>query len=242
MRGTPLSGRSGHARAEAGVVTFGRVPDLVLTSVVVLCLPWLAAIVVPFIAPWAARVDPHDYWVRATAHQLGVLVLTIAAIKICSNRPLGDWGFNFRKIGLGLGYAALFALVVTPIMYWLMERQPAPTTPLAAAQIVPILLTHLLIIGFTQEALFRAFAMGMLRRHWSARVTAFLTSTLFMLAHVKFAPPYVWPEQLLLAFLFGLAYAYMYERTGSLFGPSLAHGFSNTVFVALMMLQYFPPS
>ena len=131
----------------------------------------------------------------------------------------------------------LFALAVTPLMYWLMNRQPAPTTALDAWEIAAILLTHFLVIGFTQEVLFRAFAMGMLQQHWP-RSAGVLAAVIFTLAHVKFAPPYIWPEQLAIAFVFGLAYAAMYSRTTSLLGPSIAHGFSNTIYVALMMLKY----
>jgi membrane protease YdiL (CAAX protease family) len=43
---------------------------------------------------------------------------------------------------------------------------------------------------------------------------------------------------LVLAFVFGCLYALMYTRTGSLLGPSLAHGFSNTIFVVMLMLEH----
>ena len=58
------------------------------------------------------------------------------------------------------------------------------------------------------------------------------------LAHVKFAPPFIWPAQLVEAFVFGLAYAFMFQRTGSLLGCSLAHGFSNTIYVAMLLIKY----
>jgi membrane protease YdiL (CAAX protease family) len=220
-----------------GAVSLGRVPDLLLVSFIVLALPWLAAIAVLPVASLAARIDPFDYWLKPTAHQVGALVLTLLLMRALSVRAWADWGFNLRRLGAGLGMAAIFALITTPVLYLLMERQPVPTTPISTSQIVAVLLTHFLVIGFTQEVLFRAFAMGMLQQHWR-RVAGVIAALLFMLAHVKFSPPYFWPEQLVLAFVFGCLYALMYSRTQSLLGPSLAHGFSNTIFVVMLMLGH----
>jgi membrane protease YdiL (CAAX protease family) len=221
-----------------GTWSLGRVPDLLLVSLIVLALPWLAAIAVLPVASLAARIDPFDYWLKPTAHQLGALGLTLLLMRVLSTRSWADWGFNLRRLGASLGMAALFALLTTPALYLLMERQPVPTTPISASQIVAVLLTHFLIIGFTQEVLFRAFAMGMLQQHWR-RAAGVIAAFLFMLAHVKLSPPYFWPEQLALSFVFGCLYALMYTRTGSLLGPSLAHGFSNTIFVAMLMLEHW---
>jgi membrane protease YdiL (CAAX protease family) len=225
-----------------GTLSLGRVPDLLLVSFIVLALPWLSSIAVLPVAPLAARMDSFDYWLKPTAHQLGALVLTLLLMRAFSVRSWADWGFNLRRFGASLGMAGIFAVITTPALYVLMERQPMPTTPISTSQIVAVLLTHFLVIGFTQEVLFRAFAMGMLQQHWR-RAAGLIAALLFMLAHVKFSPPYFWPPQLVLSFLFGCLYALMYSRTGSLLGPSLAHGFSNTIFVAMLMLEHLrePP-
>jgi membrane protease YdiL (CAAX protease family) len=203
----------------------------------VLALPYLAAIAVLPVAPLAQRIDPHDYWVKPTAHQLGSLLLTLVLMRLLSKRSWSQWGFNLHHAKHGLWLAAVFAVLVTLPQYLLMDAQPAPTTSITTGQIVAVLLTHFFVIGFTQEVLFRAFAMGMLRQHWP-KTAGLIAAVIFTLAHVKFSSPFVWPAQLAEAFVFGLAYAFMFQRTGSLLGCSLAHGFSNTIFVAMMLIRY----
>ena len=234
--GSPLRPWS-RATVIDGTLTFGRWPDLFLLTFVILTLPYLAAVVVHLVAPLAQRIDPHDYWVKPTAHQLASLLLTLALMRLLSRRSWSDWGFNLRHAKQGLMLAALFAVLVTPVQYVLMDAQPAPTTSISTSQIVAVLLAHFFVIGFTQEVLFRAFAMGMLSQHWP-KAAGLAASLLFTLAHVKFSPPFVWHAQLVEAFVFGLAYAYMFQRTGSLLGCSLAHGFSNTIFVIMLLIKY----
>jgi membrane protease YdiL (CAAX protease family) len=220
-----------------GTLTLGRWPDLFLVTFVVLALPYLATVFVPLVAPLAHRLDPHDYWIQPTAHQLGSLLLTLVLMRLLSKRSWSQWGFNLQRAKQGLLLAALFAVLVTPVQYLLMDAQPAPTTSISTSQIVAVLLTHFFIIGFTQEVLFRAFAMGMLAQQWP-KAAGLAAAVIFTLAHVKFSPPFVWPAQIAEAFVFGLAYAYMYQRTGSLLGCSLAHGFSNTIYVIMLLLKY----
>lgn len=225
-----------HAAVRDGTLTFGA-GDLLLVAFIVLSVPWLATPFVALVSPLARRIDPHDYWLQPTAHQLGSLLITLALMRLLSTRTWADWGFNLRRPWLGLGLACVFAILVSPLMYALMLRQPVPTTPISGAEIVIVLIAHLFVISFTQEVLFRSFAMGMLAQRWP-RSAGLWAAIFFMLAHVKFAPPYVWPEQLLLALVFGLAYAFMYARTTSLLGPTIAHGCSNAIFVTLLIVRH----
>src|SRR5262245_26581228 len=83
-----------------GTVTFGATIDLLLVTVVVLAVPWLATPFVALVAPLAHRIDPHDYWLQATVHQLGSLAITLLLMKLCSTRHWSDWGFNLRRPAL----------------------------------------------------------------------------------------------------------------------------------------------
>lgn len=220
-----------------GSLTFGRAADLLLYGVAILAVPWLATPFVVLVAPLARQIDPHDYWLQPTVHQLGSLLITLALARLVSTRAWAEWGFNLRRPACSLALAASFALLVTPLMYWLMQRQPKPGAPITPEEIAIVLFAHFFVISFTQEVLFRGFAMGILHQQWP-RSAGLWAAIIFTLAHVKFAPPYVWPEQVIFAFVFGLAYAVMYARTGSLLGPTIAHGFSNTVFVVFLLLKY----
>ena len=223
-----------------GTFTLGSVGDLIFVAGLVLAIPWIAAIVVPLLEPIAVRFDPHDYWLLPTAHQLASLVLTLAAMRVLSTRTWSEWGFNLQRAGLGLLLALGFAIVTTPPLYLLMEQQATPSTSITTGGIVAVLVTHFFIIGFTQEVLFRGFAMTMLSAHRPVAAGMWAT-VIFALAHVKFAPVNSWLPQLAFAFVFGLLYAIMFHRTKSLLGPSLAHGYSNTIYVIMLLMKHTYP-
>lgn len=243
---SPLAGRLHAARVVDHTVTLGRTRDLIVGAAITLAIPYLASVPLGLLAPLADRVDPSRYWALPSIHQLLAAVLAIVVIKLFSTKPLTEWGANARQPGRSLGYAAVFAAVVTISSYLLMRSTPPPTGALDRFTIWAILLTHLLVIGTTQEILYRGFLQTFLEQQWrgswrflgqSWSRAGVLAAVVFMLSHVRPYPPFVWPAQLLLALGYGLAYGFMYERTRSLVGPSLAHGYSNAVYVALMMLR-----
>jgi membrane protease YdiL (CAAX protease family) len=173
--------------------------------------------------------------------------LTIAVMKAVSRRPLRDWGLNLRNPKASVAFVLLFAAITAVPTYLLAENAPRPTTAISTVEIVVVLLTHFLIIGFTQEVLFRGFVMTFLRGQWPGElrfarwqvpVTGILATVIFVLAHVKLSPPWIWPAQLGFAAGYGLLYAVAFHRTGSLLGPSLAHGWSNTAYVAMLLVKY----
>jgi membrane protease YdiL (CAAX protease family) len=233
--------------ARDGIVTFGRRGDLFFVTAVALGLPWLAAVVVPFLAPLVPLIDPRHYWFLQTAHQLSSFALTIGVMKAVSRRPLRDWGLNLRNPKAGVVLALFFVAVTAVPTFLLVETAPRPTVAISVPEIVAVLLTHFLIIGFTQEVLFRGFVMTFLRRQWPGElriarlevpVAGILATVIFVLAHVKLSPPWIWPAQLGFAAGYGLFYAVAFHRTGSLLGPSLAHGWSNAAYVAMLLVKY----
>lgn len=232
---------------QAGVVTFGRRTDLAFAAAAALAIPWLASVAVPLAIPLVPVLDPGRYWLLQTVHQLAALGLTLAIMRGVSRQPWSAWGLNLRNAKQGILLAVGFAVVVSVPLYLLMGKAPAPASALTPAAVVAILATHFLVIGATQEVLFRGFVMGFLENRWPAIYRAggwelplrgLLAAVIFMLAHVKPFPPFFWPEQLALSLGFGLLYAIIYHRTRSLLGPALAHGYSNTAYVAMLMLKF----
>lgn len=248
MSSVPLIARRFPSACVAnGTLTFGRSRDLIVGTAVTLAIPYLASMPLPLFAPLADRVDPPRYWALQTIHQLFAAALAVTAIKLVSTRSLAEWGFNIRHFGRSLTYVAVFAVIVTGPTYLLLQTTPAPTGSIDRFGIVAVLLAHLFVIGTTQEILYRGFLMTFLGQQWTGTWRLFginwskagvLAAVVFSLSHVRPYPPFIWPAQLVLALVYGLAYAFMYERTRSLVGPSLAHGYSNAAYVGLMMLQH----
>jgi len=237
----------GGSAVQAGTVTFGRNADLFFAAAIALAIPWFASVAVPLASPLLPMLDPERYWLQQTVHQIAALALTLLVIHLVSKRRLADWGLNLRHAGLGISMAAGFAIVVSVPIYFLMDAAPPPTTPITSWVIVAILTTHLLVIGTTQEVLYRGFVMGFLENRWpmvyrlagmEIPVRGLIAAVIFMLSHVKPFPPFVWPMQLMFALIYGVFYALMYHRTRSLLGPALAHGYSNTAYVAMLLLKY----
>lgn len=234
------------ASARHGTATFGKWADLGIVALVTSSIPYIAALALPLVDPLAARIDSPRYWFLQTTHQLAVLMLALLAMRAVSTRSWADWGFNLRNAGTSLKMAAAFAVPATIVAYFLGEPVPSSTPPLAPWAAFWILGTHLLIIGTTQEVLFRAFVMRTLEQRWPTAVhlgkvaipvSGMLAAVIFTLAHVKLFPPSVWPVQIAASFVYGIVYAIVFQRTGSLLGVSLLHGYTNTVFVAIVMLK-----
>ena len=242
-----LARRSRSIDVRDRTVTFGKFGDLFLVALIVFVLPWIASIFIPLAFPMVGVVDPQHYWLLQTVHQLAALALTMMVMRAVSTRSWSDWGFNLHRRNASLLMAGVFALIACVPIYLLAEAQPRPTGTIDIFGIVAVLTTHLLVIGTTQEVLYRAFVMGVLEHHWAGRigrgaisipVTGLIAAVIFSLGHIKPVEPYVWPAQLILALAYGIGYAVMFDRTRSLLGPALAHGFTNAAFVAILMWKH----
>jgi membrane protease YdiL (CAAX protease family) len=227
--------------------TLGRWGDLLVAATVVIGLPLLAGFPLPLLRTFGARIDPYQYWFPQTVHQMSQALLTLLLMRMFSRMPLRDWGLNLRMWRLSLAVFAGFCAAWLGPAYWLVHRAPAPATPITGSEIAAVLISHFVITGLTQEILFRAFAMTYLAcnwrggwewRGWRLSHAGLLATMLFMLAHVKFAPPYFALWQMIAAFGLGLYYAVLFDRTRSILGPALSHNYSNGAYVLLLIAKY----
>jgi uncharacterized protein len=193
------------------------------------------------------RLDPYQYWFPQAIHQVSQAALTLLLMRALSPTPLREWGFNLREWRLSLRVFVLFCVVWLVPAYWLVQRAPAPTTPITPGQMAAVLVSHFVINGFTQEILFRGFAMTYLSNRWRGGYewkgwrlshAGLIATALFIAAHVKFVPPYFQLWQLVAALGLGLYYAVLFERTRSLLGPALSHNYSNGAYVLLLLAKY----
>jgi uncharacterized protein len=229
------------------VRTFGRWGDLLFATTTVVVLPLIAGFPLPLLRGLCARLDPYQYWLPQTVHQISQALLAILLMRVFSRMPLREWGFNAREWRLSLRVVGLFYVIWLIPAYWLVQRAPVPTTPITVSEMTAVLVSHFVITGFTQEILFRGFVMTYLSNQWKGgyewkgwRLSSagILSAVLFMLAHVKLSPLSVEVWQLAVSFVLGLYYAILFERTKSLLGPSLSHNDSNGAYVLLLIAKY----
>jgi membrane protease YdiL (CAAX protease family) len=100
--------------------------------------------------------------------------------------------------------------------------------------VVPIVPTVCLLAPLCEELLFRGAIFGWLRSRLPAPVAAVLSAALFAGAHLLLP---LFPE----LFVFGLAAAWIYQRTGSTLNSFVMHASQNTLAVVLTYLVLLRP-
>ena len=97
----------------------------------------------------------------------------------------------------------------------------------------------LLVVGPVEEALFRGVVQGGLRRAFDAVPSILLASLAFGLIHlpsVSGTPGQRWAYVAVVVVL-GAVLGYLYERTGNVIVPGLAHGVYNAVIYVVLLVQ-----
>ncbi|UWG50211.1 Metal-dependent membrane protease, CAAX family [Halalkaliarchaeum sp. AArc-CO] len=98
-----------------------------------------------------------------------------------------------------------------------------------------MILVSILVVGPVEELLFRGVVQGLLRRAVSAWPAIVLAAAFFGLVHV-WAVQGTIGQQLVyavVATVLGIVLGYLYERTGNIVVPGLAHGLYNAVLFAI---------
>ena len=141
------------------------------------------------------------------------------------------FGLSLRELGLTLGAVAVLAAVAIPLgllvgfLHWEPRWLGASS---AAARIFGLIL----FVGIPEELLFRGVYQEAFSRIWMPRTGWIVASVLFGLVHiVKHAPPPNW-QYALLGTGAGLAYGWVYMRTGKLAAAAVAHGIVNWLWSA----------
>ncbi|NQT86898.1 CPBP family intramembrane metalloprotease [bacterium] len=146
----------------------------------------------------------------------------------------------FRSAAIGIaGYVMLFPLLIVaematriygPLIGVLPERQ----TVLTATQDAPLPYVIAFVIGgvviaaFTEEVLYRGMLYGTLRRYLGPMKSIVISAALFAAMHQM-------ASGFLALFLIGFLMAYLYERTGSLVAPMVAHAANNLLTFAIVL-------
>lgn len=153
-------------------------------------------------------------------------------------------------VGLALVIGVGMGLVMLVADYWpalLARTPPDPSYSVTAFDAAGFLL-GMLITGLAEETIFRGLLVGMLvvlvpGRLRIARldlpVAAYIVALLFGLAHWQafvMDPLHQAIAQQLYAFLWGLAYVWLMERSRSLLAPIVAHGVGNFTEIGIVIL------
>lgn len=130
--------------------------------------------------------------------------------------------------------AALGALGIAPVQNRAID--PESHQPV---YFLWMILFSFVVVGPAEELLFRGAIQGLLKRAWGPWPAIVGASALFGLLHYSVGSGSVTGAlaYVLIAFLLGMVLGVLYERTGNLAVPTLAHGGFNAVAFAIQYLS-----
>jgi len=130
---------------------------------------------------------------------------------------------TWRELGLALGAVAVLALVAIPVGF-AMGFLSFQSRWLGITHGVLRLFGLMLFVGLPEEMLFRGTIQEAFSRIWTPRIGLALGSVVFGLLHLLKHPTHPNWGYGLLATAAGLAYGWVYQRTGKLAAAAVTHG------------------
>ncbi|MHB9287274.1 lysostaphin resistance A-like protein [Halobacteriales archaeon Cl-PHB] len=238
----PVSGTDDSPWRAIGVaVGLGLLGPVVAAVLSFLWVGVLSAVQLPFLVALAGLLILAQY-VAFGGVALGYLY-----------RRTPDWGWirsylgvrfpSLKEIGVVLGgYVLLFGiLIAVSLVVQAIGAEAAPNQTAEAAsetpQIVPPLIVAMfLVVGPSEELLYRGAVQGRLREAFSAAPAILITSALFAAVHVTALSGGLSARVTTIAILFfpSLVFGAVYEYTENLVVPALLHGLHNSVLMALI--------
>ena len=165
--------------------------------------------------------------------------LDLAMFLLLVVRPLRTFnpglGLRGRDIATALAAVAALFVVAVPVGYavgFLHLSSRWNGLPYGAARLFGLIL----FVGVPEELLFRGMMQESFSRRFGLRAGWIAASVLFGLTHiVKHAPPLNW-RYALLATLAGLAYGWVYRRTGKLAAAAITHGLVDWIWSTFLLV------
>jgi membrane protease YdiL (CAAX protease family) len=132
-------------------------------------------------------------------------------------------GLTWRELGLALGAVAVLAVVAIPLGF-AIGFLSFESRWLGITHGVLRLFGLVLFVGLPEEMLFRGTIQEAFSRIWNPRLGLALGAVVFGLLHLLKHPAHPNWGYGLLATAAGLAYGWVYQRTGKLAAAAVAHG------------------
>lgn len=172
----------------------------------------------------------------------------LATVAAPRRRPrAGDLGLG---IGIGIGGFAVLVLALGTIMRLLGDVDPPQQQALDDAAVGGVdamlaVVLAVLIAPVLEEVVFRGALHGALRERVGVWPAALLSSGVFAAIHLEIVTSS--PAFLVQLFVLGLVFVWLYERTGNLVAPTVAHLVFNAIsisvaYIAPQLEDYVDPA
>jgi CAAX protease family protein len=194
--------------------------------------------------------DPNRAKTLAKSETFALTVLGLSTVGmfvwahliIVMRRRMSWRDFGFRPIGrwtivtaLGVGVLAMPAMALTgaAVQHLLGRPLGSPQIRFLAPDgfswtiVIGMIVIGGILAPLAEEIIFRGLLYGWLRRFMGLVPAAILSAAIFGLVHGML-------PVIAAAFVVGLALAYIYERTGSLWAPAIVHATQNCIAMTIM--------
>ncbi len=199
--------------------------------------------------PWTVLYFAHT----------GMLLATLLCIALLGHGRFREFGFKApadnRYVHAALLFGVLFGIVMTAADYAhnIIAHLPPENLPLSSTNLAGTLTFSGLYAGTVEEILFRGLLVTFLVQRMSGRlrlgrfdlhVAGVIVAVLFSLAHLRSFWTESFPvaaSQQAYAFVWGVIYAYWYEKSDSLLPSIIGHNVGNLVeylFAFLMVWRW----
>lgn len=183
----------------------------------------------------------HGSWLHYLNHHTAQMLVALALIALLTRGRLSAAGLNLSNLResvqlLTTGFfpVLLFFLLAGHVLTPLLQGTPPErfSDGMRPIDLLGLLLFSWVVVGLSEEIVFRGFFQTALARFWHGTVTVLgvqvpvaglWAAFVFTIAHISFRTMSADPRQLILAFVLGVYYAVAYYRTDSLLAPVVAH-------------------
>lgn len=195
---------------------------------------------------------PQMPWILDSYYHVVYAVLALVVIAWMRRRHPEGFGLGRPEeesfAGEALRWGVFFGIVMVVVDYLpqiLALSRPADNPyPLGAINLAGWFVLEGVFVAFVEELMFRGLLLNYLALEMPGHVSfrgiklsgaGVVTAVLFALYSTQFlSKPGAAPFQLVYEFLFGVAYAWWYERSKSLLAPVVAHSAANITKYALV--------
>jgi membrane protease YdiL (CAAX protease family) len=241
---------------------FRKVFTLLFVFIVIEAAPRIGSLLADHFQPRLRFLDPDQVFSWGIIHHFTQLLIVLLIMIAWPEKPLREWGFRAGDSQRGLRWVGWFTLIWIGIYTVLTLVNIVQNNQIAAyydvthpRNLLGELAFRGLLVGISEETVFRAFPIMLLVTCWSAEIELFrirsfrvkisqagiLAVVFFVYAHIgynyyPFEITYFNPVQLFTAAGLGILYAVIFEDTRSIYYPALIHSISDVVPVLSLAL------
>lgn len=197
-----------------------------------------------------SAIDKEGIFMAVTVHHIFILLVTLGIIYVLHKKKKLDFKMKPQMDKKGIKYTALYctAVLIYFVFLYIIDIMTNSVGEgfgygVNATNVIGTLGFQLFLSGTAEETLFRALPLTCLKNAYKKGhrfldiMILFLTSLLFTYGHINFTVPL--SSQLftlLLVFIHGIAYGFVFLKSKSVIYPMIMHGVSNFISVGCYYL------